>query len=103
MIPRVEPEGMLVRKPVSTPDQVRRRLFRDLLSPMNRLDLEDALCIEAEEIRFDLRRQPQRLNTGHAAFERQMWKVGAEQHLSPAVAVHELDELRGIRFRQVGG
>ena len=31
MIPRVEPEGMLVRKPVSTPDQVRGRLFRDML------------------------------------------------------------------------
>src|SRR4051812_19730727 len=29
MIPRVEPEGMLFRKPVSTPDQVRGRLFRD--------------------------------------------------------------------------
>src|SRR5262245_17865762 len=29
MIPRVEPEGMLFRKPVSTPDQVRDRLFRD--------------------------------------------------------------------------
>jgi hypothetical protein len=28
MIPRVEPEGMLSRKPVSTPDQVRGRLFR---------------------------------------------------------------------------
>src|SRR4029453_13543977 len=34
MIPRVEPEGMLFRKPVSTPDQVRGRLFRNLaLSP----------------------------------------------------------------------
>src|SRR5215831_9670801 len=29
MIPRVEPEGMLFRKPVPTPDQVRGRLFRD--------------------------------------------------------------------------
>src|SRR5262249_24463204 len=29
MIPRVEPEGMLFRKPVSTPDQVRGKLFRD--------------------------------------------------------------------------
>src|SRR5262249_34416253 len=29
MIPRVEPEGMLFRKPASTPDQVRGRLFRD--------------------------------------------------------------------------
>src|SRR5262245_8315769 len=29
MIPRVEPEGMLFRKPVSTPDRVRGRLFRD--------------------------------------------------------------------------
>src|SRR5262245_58488309 len=29
MIPRVEPEGMLIRKPASTPDQVRGRLFRD--------------------------------------------------------------------------
>jgi hypothetical protein len=29
MIPRVEPEGMLFRKPVSIPDQVRDRLFRD--------------------------------------------------------------------------
>jgi hypothetical protein len=29
MIPRVEPEGMLFREPVSTPDQVRGRLFRD--------------------------------------------------------------------------
>src|SRR5262245_26082534 len=29
MIPRVELEGMLFRKPVSTPDQVRVRLFRD--------------------------------------------------------------------------
>src|SRR3954451_6535599 len=33
MIPRVEPEGMLFRKPVPTPDQVRDqvrgRLFRD--------------------------------------------------------------------------
>src|SRR5262249_26669989 len=29
MIPRGGPEGMLFRKPVSTPDQVRGRLFRD--------------------------------------------------------------------------
>src|SRR5262245_66659452 len=29
MIPRVEPEDMLFRKPVSTPDQVRGSLFRD--------------------------------------------------------------------------
>src|SRR5262249_9737282 len=29
MIPRVEPEGMLPRKPAPTPDQVRGRLFRD--------------------------------------------------------------------------
>ena len=29
MIPRVEAEGMLFGKPVSTPDQVRRRLFPD--------------------------------------------------------------------------
>jgi len=29
MIPRVKPEGMLVRKPHHTPDQVRGRLFRD--------------------------------------------------------------------------
>src|SRR5262245_36558820 len=29
MIPPVAPEGMLFRKPVSSPDQVRARLFRD--------------------------------------------------------------------------
>src|SRR5690348_2704931 len=29
LIPRVKPEGMLFRKPVCTPDQVRGRLFRD--------------------------------------------------------------------------
>src|SRR5262245_26314711 len=29
MTPRVEPEGMLFRKPASTPDQVRGRPFRD--------------------------------------------------------------------------
>src|SRR5262245_6494224 len=29
MIPRVKPEGRLFRKPVSSPDQVRARLFRD--------------------------------------------------------------------------
>jgi hypothetical protein len=31
MIPRVEPEGRLVRRPVATPDQVRDRLFEIML------------------------------------------------------------------------
>src|SRR5215468_5111225 len=58
MIPRVEPEGMLFRKPVSTPDQVRGRLFRDhahALQPMVALRVaEIGGAGHALEFLFDL-------------------------------------------------
>ncbi len=36
MIPRVEPEGMLFRKPVPTPDHLRGMLFRIMLYRMTK-------------------------------------------------------------------
>jgi hypothetical protein len=43
MIPRVKPEGMLFRKPVPTPDQVRGKLFRDhALANQSRRNITEA-------------------------------------------------------------
>src|SRR5262245_8396234 len=44
MIPRVKPEGRLFRKPVSSPDQVRARLFRDHAPGAKPRDLARETC-----------------------------------------------------------
>src|SRR5262245_46310020 len=49
MIPRVEPEGMLFRKPASTPDQVRGELFRDHALILARAEETGTLMGETRE------------------------------------------------------
>ena len=60
MIPPVKPEGMLFRKPVSTPDHVRGRLFRDhALAWCGLLDPPHDGIDTAKSAQVRMREQPQ--------------------------------------------
>src|SRR5215470_5819386 len=78
MIPRVEPEGMLFRKPVSTPDQVRGRLFRDHA-------LADRAHATRELARFSTgfaMRQPEGWHARITSKPRHLWRLSVPEYVT---------------------